>query len=398
MRIGLIAEHYPPTHGGVATSARRIARSLAAAGADVHVLCFDTTGPVSVADYVREEVDGSVRVSRVGPFFLKNRDIPQEALPEKVRAILRRRAFEQMTRLARGSGREAILSLYVLNAGFIAAMVARELGLPHLLGVRGNDVGRNLFHVDRFGIVSWTLHAADTIVCVNHFLRHRLLLAHPDLAERCNVVPNGVHVPPRIDRERARARLLAATGWSSDSVIFGFAGVMREKKGVVSIVDAAHELDGGSLARLLVVGPDLGPIERVMLGERWDRLCRAGRIHVTGTVERDRVNSYMAGADVVLMPSIDDGMANALLEGMALGLPALASDVFSDVVDDGRTGWIATRGDAASLVATVRTAETSPLLEAMGRKARAHVAKAHRPSDEAQAYLKLLEECLDGGG
>src|SRR5574338_1712865 len=104
MKIGFISEHYPPTDGGVATSTQRVARHLHRLGARVHVLCFDHSRPMTDKDYVVEEVDEGVRVSRVGPFFLKQAGASADRIPEKVKATLRRRAFNRMIQALKDGG------------------------------------------------------------------------------------------------------------------------------------------------------------------------------------------------------------------------------------------------------------------------------------------------------
>jgi hypothetical protein len=69
MKIAFIAEHYPPTEGGVATSAQRVARELVNLGLDVHLICFDSTRALDSEDSVIVEDDQRVKISRVSPFF-----------------------------------------------------------------------------------------------------------------------------------------------------------------------------------------------------------------------------------------------------------------------------------------------------------------------------------------
>ena len=165
MRIGFISEHYPPIDGGVATSTQRLARTLVSKGVDVQVFCFDPSCPVTSPDYLVQEVDEGVSVTRVGPFFTKQPS-RSETISEKSRATLRRRAFDQIIRVIRPWSPDLILSYYLLNAGFLANFVARELGIPHLAGVRGNDIGRNMFNVERFAVIQWIVGSAQRLVCV----------------------------------------------------------------------------------------------------------------------------------------------------------------------------------------------------------------------------------------
>ena len=64
---------------------------------------------------------------------------------------------------------------------------------------------------------------------------------------------------------------------------------------------------------------------------------------------RDDVHALMAHADVLVMPSKDEGVPNTIQEAMYIGLPVIASDVggIPEIVDDGKTGWVLPLDDPA---------------------------------------------------
>lgn len=397
MKIAFISEHYPPTDGGVATSTQRIARSLVQLGVEVHVLCFDHSRPLVSRDYICEEIDQGVRVSRVGPFFLKQKGQSAESVPEKLRATFRRRACNQMIRLlSEGRRADLVLSFYMINAGYIASFVARALGVPHICGVRGNDIGRNIFHVERFGVTRWIADGATRIVCVNDFLRKRLLMAFPEVAAKTSVIANSVALPPleSFDRLAGRQRILDYTGWNDDAVVVTFIGTLREKKGVETLVSAMDSLNEATRLRLLVVGPPPGKLEWQICGDGWDRLVARNLVRVTGRVALDEVADWACGADIVTMPSIDDGMANGLLEGMALALCPVATEIFSDVIANGKNGVAVPSSDHLALAEALEGLAADPSRVAhLGQAARVAMAE-RQPQHEASDYVAIFESLL----
>jgi glycosyltransferase involved in cell wall biosynthesis len=131
-------------------------------------------------------------------------------------------------------------------------------------------------------------------------------------------------------------------------------------------------------------------MERKLCGAGWDELRQAGRLFVTGLLPRDRVARWMACADAVVMPSLDDGLANGLLEGMAHGLCPVASDIFGDVVTDGVDGVLVAHGNIEALAAAIRKLVANPgAARAMGRQAMDRVSR-WTPAMEGTAYLELL--------
>ena len=328
---------------------------------------------------------------------MKNQDPRVALLSEKHRAILRRRVFNTLLDMTRRNRYDAILSLYLLNAGFMAGLLANALRVPHLAGVRGNDIGRNIFDVQRFGVIQWVLEHAARVVCVNSHLRDRALIAFPQHQSKTSVIPNSV-VPGDVCKdEGARTALMAKTGWSGEDTVFVFIGSPREKKGIVPLVRAFTLLDANTRARLLIVGPPLSGAETHLVQQEWDALRESGRLCVTGLLPRQEVPAAAAGGDVIIMPSLDDGMANGLLEGMAIGLCPLVSQIFADVVQDGECGTVLGEVTAHGLAdVIVSMSSDREALRAPGARARAHILAHHLPSHEGQRYAALCAAALAG--
>jgi len=398
MKVGFVSEHYPPTEGGVATSTQRVARELIKLGLKVHVICFDHSRPIESKDYVVNENDDGVVLHKIGPFFLKQSSLSVDNIPEKVKAAFRRRAFEQIIRIFRNEQVELILSFYLLNAGYVAQFAARELGIPHIAGVRGNDIGRNIFNVERFAVIQWIAHNSNKLVCVNNHLRQRLLLAFPDAEGRTSVIPNSTVISvshkSTIDNVSNRQKVKLATGWTDECLRIVFIGTLREKKGVVTLLESISLLSRRITVYLLVVGPEIGSIEKKLCGNLWVQLKDQGILFVTGIVPRSEVAGWALGCDVVVMPSLDDGMANGLLEGMNLGLCPVVSEVFTDVISNERNGLVVPIGDTEALAEALYSlsVDRSKLVE-LSQQAEVSV-KKWTPQKEASAYNELFMKLL----
>jgi glycosyltransferase involved in cell wall biosynthesis len=390
VKIAIITEQYPPALGGIATSAQRVARNLALLGAEVQVFCFDSTKPMDASSYVIVENDGLVRIRRVGPFFLAQPQEVKARLTEKDSAVARRQVVDKMIEVLSAEPPDALLSFYLLNAGFVAQFVGAALDVPVVACVRGTDIGHNIFRLDRFAASDWVVRRANAVACVNEHLRRRLLWTWPEAAIKTVVIPNSVAViAPPTDADAPDSRARTDLGWPHSAFVLVFVGVLREKKGVAALVSALATL-GERDVRLLVVGPDIGRPEREVCGTAWDELRHAGKLFSTGRLARDEVASWLQGADAVVMPSLDDGMANGLLEGMALGLCPVVTDVFLDVVTDGVDGVVVRRGDATDLANAIGRLVDDPISrKRLAARAQRRVAE-WSPEMEARAYLELL--------
>jgi glycosyltransferase involved in cell wall biosynthesis len=395
MKLAFISESYPPTSGGVATSTQRIARELCKQGVDVQVICFDNTRPIDSEDYTIDENDEGVQVTKIGPFFIKQTSVSLKELRESERAVFRRRAFNQMVQiLSRRERFDVLLSFYLYNPGYLALFVSRELGLPFIAGVRGNDIGLNIFNIERFAVTQWVINGADKIVCVNEHLKRRLLLVSPDAHQKTIVIPNSVSIPEMVlPKATYRERVQLATGWNDKDLRVVFIGTLREKKGIVTLVKAISSCREVPI-RMLVVGPEPKPSELAACQNLWSQLKSEGYVYVTGNLPRSKVNDWAYGCDAVVMPSLDDGMSNGLLEGMALGLCPIASTIFSDVIRDNITGLIVPCGNAEALADAFNTvARNREKANEMGRNTRRFVENC-TPSQEALSYKSLFESVI----
>lgn len=397
MKIGFVAEGYPPMSGGVATSAQRIARELVKMGHEVVVLSFDNTQDIVVDDYVIEEDDCGVELYRVGPFFLKNKNISAESVPEKCKAVLRRRAEAQMLKILKKKNVDIILTFYLMNAGYIGQLLAYELGIPCVAGVRGNDIGRNIYCESRFAMIRWVVDAADAVVCVNRHLMNRTALVFRETKDKLSVIHNGFNLQKKGDLVFDRSDLCNKLGWNEDDLIVTFIGLLREKKGVVTLAKAMEKANANNThIRLLVIGPDISGIEKMMVGDLWKKICGDNLVHLTGLIPREEVLSWASVADVVCIPSLDDGMANGLLEGMSLGLCPITTTILDDVVADGENGLVVEPGNEDDLAeAFEKLYNNRELISLFGSKSQKDIEDNYTPREEAEAYVKLFTRILE---
>lgn len=163
--------------------------------------------------------------------------------------------------------------------------------------------------------------------------------------ERLHHLPNGVdhsiyHPVPEAEKRRLRQEL----DLPLEGRILVFHGVLMERKSLHWLVDTAgprlRELD----LHLLIVGdPARHEAETgyaAALSEQIASAPFADRIVVRGF--QSEIARYLQAADAYVLASTEEGLPNALLEAMAVGLAPLSSRTSGseDVVNDGVTGFL----------------------------------------------------------
>lgn len=378
LRVALVTENYPPDRGGIATSAARLSSALAGA-VHVDVITFPR-GPGDGPDtWSTEARTPELAVHTVGP-FVNGWDRPAPAL----RARLIDRAARRLASTL-GTRIDIIHGFGLQNAGLVATRAAALLRRPLVQSVRGNDVGRNSFDAARRPALHASLRAATVITSVNEWLADLIRWQWPQLDGRLRVLPNGVSIHP------LTARTTHVDAWSGP--IVGTIGSVREKKGphVLNVVAAACLVPRGGT--LLVIG-DLQLEHFHGLG--WRSALDAPVVRCVRAADATDLRCWIERCDVCLFPSLDDGMANGLLEAMERGRPVIASTVFADVIRHGRDGLLASplRPDAF-VAACDRLLDDAALRAQLGVAARARVESMFDAARERDAWLDVYRTSME---
>jgi sugar transferase (PEP-CTERM/EpsH1 system associated) len=221
--------------------------------------------------------------------------------------------------------------------------------------------------------------------CLRPLVHHQIALSEPIgryLSARVGVRPqrltricNGVDTErfrPCADRSLARARL-AGDALPADAFVVGAVGRLAAVKNLPLLIEAwarlGQRLPGfARQARLALIGD--GP-ERDRLSDAIARHDLAGQCWLAGA--RHDVADCLQTLDVLCLPSLAEGISNALLEAMASGVPTVATDVGgnAELVADERTGYIVPSGDVEALAERIAIYYTDPgLRERHARAAR----------------------------
>jgi glycosyltransferase involved in cell wall biosynthesis len=175
---------------------------------------------------------------------------------------------------------------------------------------------------------------------------------------RLNLIPNGVdedrYKPVTAAEKRALRRELNLPEAERIAI---FHGVFIERKSIHWLVDSlGPSLERLDLTLLLVGG---GARDEAETG------YAAGLVQqIASSAYRDRilirpfdpqVQRYLQAADLYVLPSTSEGLSNALLEAMAVGLVPIVSRTSGseDVIEDGVSGFLFEPRDASSLLETI---------------------------------------------
>lgn len=238
----------------------------------------------------------------------------------------------------------------------------------------------------------YALHRlADAVVSNSHAQRERMLELAPVLAGRASVIVNGTDTErfapgdPPDGSAPGRLRLLVPARIRPQKNPLGLLQALdllrREQPELDITVDWYGEATTGESVRNA-----RRAAWRRALEEEIARRELGDRFRLREPVE-DVVPLYHA-ADALCLPSFAEGVANAICEAMACGLPVLASRVSDTprLVDDGRTGFLFDPRSSAEMAEAIARLAAMPPAErrAMGLAGRAVIESGYS-----------LDACLD---
>src|SRR5262249_28923132 len=171
--------------------------------------------------------------------------------------------------------------------------------------------------------LKFTCRVADCILA-NSVAGQRWLVEQGVDERKVEVIHNGIVVPPRRERSGCVA-LRREFGIPSSTPVCACIGRVVSGKGIDVYLKAARLLlDRGKDVRFLMIGAH--SVEKNYNSEM-EVLARElnldGRVVFTG--QRQDVSEILREVDIVVHPSLTEGLSNVILEAMSAGIPVVAT-------------------------------------------------------------------------
>lgn len=282
-----------------------------------------------------------------------------------------------------------IHAFHALRTGPLALRIARRLEVPLVVTLTGTDANHELLDPGNAPQVRRVLEGASVVTAFDASILEHVVGILPDLRPRLVVVPQAVRFEgPKVFDLESRWPL------PTDRVIFLLPAGIRPVKAPRAPLPAFDRVVATEpRVRLLYAGPVLDPGEGAALAAAlaprpWAR-------HI-GPVPHAEMPSLIAQSDVILNCSISEGgMANSVLEGMALGRPVLVSDIPGNraLVNHGENGLRFTT-DEELAAGALQLARDGALRARLGASGRARVEREFPPSRETDGYLAVYRQLV----
>jgi glycosyltransferase involved in cell wall biosynthesis len=234
---------------------------------------------------------------------------------------------------------------------------------------------------------------ADAVVAVSPDVARAVRSSYRPPAGRLVTIPNGVDVE-RYGQPVQRAEMRHRLGVPPDGPLVVVVAKLMAQKGHGDFLDALPTIRAahpGLQVAFLGEG-DLEPSLRA----RVDAEGHTSVVRFLGN--RSDVPDVLATADLFVLPSLWEGLPMALLEGMATGLPVVATEVSGtrDVVEHERSGLLVPPSAPRELAAAiVRVLGDPGLASALGTAARRRVEDRYSARAQARRHAELYRRVIE---
>ncbi|MHB8499933.1 MAG: glycosyltransferase [Candidatus Acidiferrales bacterium] len=243
------------------------------------------------------------------------------ALPGLTRAINGFVCAKYLEAYFRECPPDVACNFWLYPEGYATVAVARRLGIPAVIGSIGSDLNRFVGPASRW-LTRLAMKRATFVVTKSEHLRQRAIQMGIS-ASKIRTIRNGCN--PSVfhlrDRQAARAQLTI----DDKAELVLFVGRLDTAKGIEELLEAFASLAGRRPnLRLAFVGDGPGGGH---LRSKAKHLGLADRITLKGACSSQAVAQWLAAANVLALPSYNEGYPNVVIEALSCGRPVIATNV-----------------------------------------------------------------------
>ncbi len=376
MRVGIVCY---ASVGGSGVVATELAHALAGRGHEVHLISSEP--PFRWRDGVPGLSFERVQVP----------DYPLFREPQYLLALT-----NTLVRVSRARQLDLIHAHYAVphaTAAYLAHQIltttCRAIAPRTVTTLHGTDitlVGSDASYAD---VVAFSIERSHGVTAVSKSLAEDTMQAL-GVTRDIRVIPNFLDCGVYRRRPAASVDLPRPLG-AGESLVLHVSN-LRPVKRVDHVIEVFARISQHVPARLAVIGD--GP-EREAAARLAADLGVADRVHFIG--EQLDLVSWLSSADLLLLPSAQESFGLAALEAMACEVPVVASRVggLSEVIDDGRTGFLCEMNDLDGMAArAVDVLRDRRLAAAIGTAAADHVHRQYCTGTVVPQYEAYYADVL----
>jgi len=194
-------------------------------------------------------------------------------------------------------------------------------------------------------------------------------------------------IPGKIGGIEQRRRL----GIDDSEFVIGTIGRLSPEKGHKYLIEAIGKINHEKM-RLLIVGD--GPLKNDL-----QKLCNDFQLNdvVVFCGYDKNIRDYYESLNILVLPSLQEGLPNVVLEAMVLNVPVISTDVggVREIIIDGYNGWVIKSGNTLSIVAKLNELiNNKKLIENVASRLHDSLFPKFCPEIRANKIVSIYEKLL----
>ena len=262
----------------------------------------------------------------------------------------------------------------------LVAPLARAAGVKHIITTEHLPMNRPFLKSKI--LKGFATRFVDCVISVSMDNRKHLINNHRVPERKIRVIYNGIPDPMR---EGASIREYPGSGENIFRV--ALVGSLLPKKGQREAVEAISGLDERIHLYLAGEGRMEQPLKEMVRNHGLEN-----RVHFMGYV--DDVFGFLGDKDLLLVPSSVEATPYTVIEGMAMGVPVIASGIYGipEMIEDGRTGILIDRDNLESAIRSMF--ENRSLLLDISRESRTHYESSFQVEKSVNETMNIYREVM----
>ena len=334
MKILVISHEYPPIGGGGGRVVQDLCEGIASQGYNFHILTAHWD------DLSKKETSKHLIIERI-----RSHRTQAYRAGLVTMACFVWKSFWRSLQIIRNWHPDIIHAHFAVPGGASAALAGLITGTPYLITAHGGDVPggtpgktkkwfRFMLPFTRF---IWK--NSTRIITVSKRSRQLAQIQYP---VEIDIIPNGIN-----------ASHYLATSLEPHNpaciIYIGRFSLEKNAQAVPLILSRLKDLQW----KCIMVGD--GP-EKVKIQSLITDFQLENRIDLLGWIDPDEVDHVLSDSDILLMPSFQEGMPMAGLQGLASGAALIMSNVGAcpDMIDIGKNGFLVNAGEISGYVQALR--------------------------------------------
>ena len=374
MKILAVSHEFPPIGGGGANACYHLTKGFVDNGHQVTVV---------TANYKhmpeRENIQG-VQLIRVSS-LRKHRE--HSSFAEMLSYLWM--ALQVTLRIQKKERYDVCLIFFGIPSGPIGYILKKIYKLPYIIRFGGGDIpGAQERFSKIYKLLGPAIKAiwrnADALVANSQGLKDRAqkFYAKKDFNIICNGVNTDIFYP--------------GSSKKTDEFCILFVSRLIEGKGLQFIIPKLQKIQENvdKNVRLIIVGN--GPYKEEL--EKLTKECDAEKfVRFEGQRNKDELLQYYQNADVFILPSMQEGMPNVVLEAMACGLPVVMTpcEGSKELIKD--NGYVVPVEEFSNRL--IFLANHSEVCLEMGEESKRIVDSGFVWEQKVQEYIRILENCVE---